>query len=170
MDEELRLSKRNDFVCRHYEIVADQSTEESSEKYPKKILDSPGCECFYKLDRKFKLPHGFINIFFLSSITNSSVANLNMTSIFSMCVKNFLSEKLHSATMIGYKYKLNAVDNGLILKLSGFDEKLPLILEIIIGTMKSLLTLVDKAVFDSFKKELKKNCLNCLNDGSLLNE
>lgn len=72
--------------------------------------------------------------------------------------------------MIGYSYKLNSVDNGLILKLSGFDEKLSFVLEIIVRTMKNLATLVDKTVFDSFKKELKKNCRNCLNDVSLLNE
>lgn len=93
-----------------------------------------------------------------------------MTSIYSMCVKNFLSDKLYPATIAGFNYKLHSVDNGLILRLSGFNEKLPLILDIITQIIKKLDTLVDKKVFETFKKELKKNCHNCLIDAGLLNE
>jgi nardilysin len=87
-----------------------------------------------------------------------------------MCVKNFLSEKLYAATIAGYSYKLNSVDDGLIMRLSGFNEKLPLIVDITTKIMKTLDRFIDKSVFETFKKELKKNCYNCLLDTSLLNE
>lgn len=85
-----------------------------------------------------------------------------------MCVKNLLSSQLYSATIVGYNYKLHSIDNGLVLRLSGFSEKLPLIVDIITRTMKNLH--IDKTVFETFRKELKRNCFNCLVDGSLLNE
>lgn len=171
---ELFLPKPNDFICKNFGIfgnsISNEKPNEKPSKYPRQIYDDRGCECFYKLDKKFKLPYGFVYVFFLSPITESCVVNLNMTSIYSMCVKNFLSDKLYPATIAGFNYKLHSVDNGLILRLSGFNEKLPLILDIITQIIKKLDTLVDKKVFETFKKELKKNCHNCLIDAGLLNE
>ena len=87
-----------------------------------------------------------------------------------MCVKNSVSDQLYPATIAGYSYKLHSVDNGLILRLSGFNEKLPLIVDIVTKTIKNLVTMIDKNVFETFKRELKKNCHNCLVDENLLNE
>lgn len=162
------MPKPNDFICRHFSLIPPGET--NVQKYPTKIFENSTCESFYKLDSQFNLPHGFVYVFFLSSVTESSVSNLNMTSIYSMCVKNFLSDKLYSATIAGYNYKLNSVDNGLILRLNGFSEKLLSIVDIITNSIKNLECSMDKTVFETFKKELKKNCHNCLNDGNLLNE
>lgn len=87
-----------------------------------------------------------------------------------MCVKNLLSEKLYAATVAGFTYKLNSVDDGIILKLSGFSEKLPLIVDTVTNVMSNLDMLMDKTAFETFRKELKKNCQNYLVDGNLLNE
>jgi nardilysin len=87
-----------------------------------------------------------------------------------MCVKNFLSDKLFAATIAGYNYKIHSVDDGIILRLSGFNDTLPLLIDTITKTMMNLSRLVDKNVFETFKNELKKNCHSCLADGNLLNE
>jgi nardilysin len=165
---ELYLPKTNDFICKNFGIFGNSLAEQS--KHPIKIIEEEACESYYKLDKKFKLPHGFVYVFMMSPITETSVVNLNMTSIYSMCVKNFLSEKLYPATIAGYNYKLHSVDNGLILRLSGFNEKLPLLVDIITKTVSNLINLMDKSVFETFRKELKKNFHNCLIDAGLLNE
>lgn len=126
------------------------------------IFKNEICKCFFKPDLKFSLPHAFIYIHFVSSLTHASVENLNMTAIYSMCVKSFLAEKLYPATLVGYSYKLNSVGDGLMLTLSGFDEKLPLILETITKAMKNITEIVDKHKFEDFKKDLRKNCYNFL--------
>ena len=168
LKNELYFPKPNEFICKNFGVFGNSMTENS--KYPRKIIDTKSCQCFYKLDKKFKLPHGYVYVFLMSPITETSVTNLNMTSIYSMCVKNFLSEKLYPATVAGYNYKLHSVDNGLILRLSGFNEKLSLLVDIITKTIFNLTTLMDKSVFETFRKELKKNFHNCLIDAGLLNE
>jgi nardilysin len=168
LKNELYLPKSNDFICKNFGIFGNSLAEQPM--FPRKLIDGEACECFYKLDKKFKLPHGFVNVFLMSPITETSVANMNMTSIYSMCVKNFLSEKLYPATIAGYNYKLHSVDNGLILRLSGFNEKLPLLVDIITKTVRNLVGMMDKSVFETFRKELKKNFHNCLIDAGLLNE
>lgn len=87
-----------------------------------------------------------------------------------MCVKNYLAERLFSATVAGYSYKLNSADDGLILKLNGFNEKLPSLLESITKAMINADDVISKFVFDSFKKELKKNCYNYIINSNLFNE
>lgn len=162
---ELYLPKKNEFICKSFGIFNNPS--EVCEKYPRKIFENDVCECYYEMDKKYKLPYGYIFIYFTSTMTQESVENLNMTSIYSMCVKNFLSEKLYPATLAGYTYKLNSIDNGMILRLSGFNEKLPHLIDII---TKEMLRAIDKNVFETFKKELRKNCHNCLMDLNILNE
>ena len=134
------------------------------------IHKSDFCKCFFKADHKFKLPHGFINIHFKSSLTETSVTNLNMTSIYSMCIKNFLSEKLYPATIAGYNYKLHSVENGLILRLSGFNEKLPMMVDLVTKAMTNIDGAIDSLVFETFQKELKKNCYNFIINSNLFIE
>jgi len=167
--KDLHLPTRNEFVCKSFELLSQPEGEVSS-KFPRKIFHNESCECYYKFDDTFKLPHGYIYVNLISHLTQQSAINLNMTSIYSMCVKNFLSEKLFQASVVGYHYKLNSVDSGLILRLDGFNEKLPLLLNIITKLMKDTCVLVDKTVYETFRKELRKNCHHCLMDLNLLNE
>lgn len=134
------------------------------------IYKNKFCKCFFKADDKFKLPHGFINIHFKSSLTESSVSNMNMTSIYSMCIKNFLAEKLYPATIAGYSYKLNSMESGVTLRLSGFSEKLPMIVDIITKAMTNINGAIDGSVFETFSKELKKNCYNFIINSVSFNE
>lgn len=134
------------------------------------IFKSKVCKCFFKADHEFKLPHGFIHVHFKSAMTESSTTFMNMTSIFSLCVKSFLSEKLYPATIVGYTYKLHSAEDGLVLKLNGFTEKLPLIVDIITKSMRNTDDVINKATFEIFKKELKKNCYNYIINSDLFNE
>lgn len=134
------------------------------------IFKNTFCKCFFKPDFKFKLPQGFVYVHFKSEMTEASVSNLNMTSIYSMCVKNYLMERLFSATVAGYNYKLNSGDDGLVLKLSGFNEKLPSLLDSILKALKNTDEVISKYAFDCFKKELKKNCYNYIINSNLFIE
>ncbi|CRL01365.1 CLUMA_CG014688, isoform A [Clunio marinus] len=163
------LPKPNNYICENFELF-ESSCEDESSAYPRRIFHNDACQCFHLLDNKFKLPLGFIYVYLMSEITESTVQNLNMTSIYSMCVKNFLSKELYPATIAGYNYKLHSVDDGLVLRTNGFNAKLPSIVDIITKTMNTFLNLIDLSVFETFKRELKKNFNNCLADENLLND
>lgn len=164
---DLLLPSRNRFLCRTFEIYLEPS--ESSD-VPVLITKTENCKCFHKLDRKFQLPYGVINIKFISSLTKQSVTNLNLTTIFTMCVKSLLLENLYPAKVVGYNYKISSIDSGLILLLSGFNEKLPILLDEIIRCMLSVGETTTKLMFDAFRKTLKKRYYNILINSHLLNE
>lgn len=156
--QEFALPSSNKFICKDFTIVRDEDSHEE----PYTIFKNDTCTCWFKPDHKFLLPHGYVHLQLTSPLTSSTVEYLNMTSIYSMCVKNYLTEKLYPATLVGYSYKLNSVETGLILRLSGFNEKLQLIVDLITKAMKNIDGILDKHVFDTFKKELRKNCYNYL--------
>ncbi|CRL01366.1 CLUMA_CG014847, isoform A [Clunio marinus] len=137
---------------------------------PLLMFQNDFCKSFFKPDTKFRLPHGFVYIHFRCNLTESSISNLNMTSIYSICIKNFLTETFYPATVAGYSYKLNSVDDGLILKLNGFSEKLPQLVEAIMNAIRSTNESIDISVFEAFAKELKKNCYNFLINSNFLSE
>lgn len=161
------LPSPNRFVCRIFEIYSE----------PAEVLDVPllittteSCKCFHKLDRKFQLPHGIINIKFISPLTKESVTNINMTTIFSMCVKSLLLESLYPAKVVGYNYKISSIDSGFVLLLSGFNEKLPVLLDEIIRCMLNVGETITKSMFETFRKNLRKHYYNMLINSHLLNE
>jgi nardilysin len=166
--KEFSLPSKNRFICRKFELLTEVDDQDLN--YPRMIYKSDFAKCFFKDDHKFKLPHGFIHIHFKSSLTEASVTNLNMTAIYSMCIKNFLAEKLYPATIAGYSYKLHSVENGLVLRLSGFSEKLPMIVDLITKAMGNFDDAIDSCVFETFRKELKKNCYNFIINSNLFVE
>ncbi len=93
-----------------------------------------------------------------------------MTTILTMCVKSLLLETLYPAKVVGYNYKLQSIDSGLIIQLSGFNEKLPTLLNEIIRCMLNVGESTTKFMFDSFRKNLRKQYYNILMNSSLLNE
>lgn len=165
--KDFSLPLKNRYICRKFEIISDPSDTFDE---PSLVFKNDSCKVFFKNDQKFQLPHGFIFAHFQSPLTKSSAINLNMTSIFSMCVKNFLAEKLYPATFAGYNYRLNSVEDGLVLKTSGFDEKLPSILDVATKALQNTDEVIDKLSFDVFKKELRKNCYNVIINSTLFNE
>lgn len=162
------LPTPNRFVCRIFEIYSEPT--ENAVDIPVLITKTENCKCFHKLDRKFRLPYGIINIKFISSLTKQSVTNLNMTTIFTMCVKSLLLENLYPAKVVGYNYKISSIDSGLILLVSGFNEKLPILLDEILRCMLNVGKNITKLMFDAFRKNLRKHYYNVLTNSYLLNE
>lgn len=165
---ELLLPSQNRFVCKIFEIYSEPV--ESDVNVPLLIRKTKNFKCFHKLDRKFQLPHGYINIKFISSLTKKSVTNINLTTIFTMCVKSLLLEKLYPAKVVGYNYKITSIDSGLILLLSGFNEKLPILLNEILRCMFNIGEKTTKTMFETFRKNLRKHYFNMLMDSFILNE
>lgn len=166
--KEFLLPYKNRFICKNFDLIPEPT--DFCLDFPQMISKNGFMKCFFKEDHKFNLPHGFIYIHFKSELTEASVTNLNMTSIYSMCIKNFLSEKLFPATIAGYSYKLNSVDDGLTLKLSGFSEKLPMIVDMVTKAMTHFDGAIDSLVFETFAKELRKNCYNYIMNSLAFNE
>lgn len=135
-----------------------------------KVFEDDVCECFYKLDGRFKLPHAFICLYLVSPMTIASVRAMTLTSLYSMIVKHYMSEKLYPAVCAGLGYQMYSEEKGMLLKLSGYNEKLPLLLDIITKDLKNIGGLMEATVFETYRKQFKKYSYNNLINSKFFNK
>lgn len=161
----------NDFVCTNFDIIykPTKSTCDSHEvAIPEKILSDSNMELWYKLDTKFLLPHGYINCYLESPNTFKSARNVVLSSMYSMIVKYYLSEKLYPAICAGLGYSINAAEKGLLIKLSGYNEKLKHLLDIISRELREITKKIEPKVFDTYLEQCRKNGYNNLINSKFL--
>lgn len=170
LNHELSMPSKNDFICNNFEIFALGKDPVIVPRYPEKILENNRVECFYKLDATFKLPHAFICLHLVSPETKSSVTQMVLTSLYSMIVKHYMVEKLYPAVVAGLGYQMNSEEKGMLLKVSGYNEKLPILLDIITMELKNIGELIEPEVFETYRKQFKKYCYNNLIDSKFFNK
>lgn len=139
-------------------------------QYPERLIVNDFFECFYKLDGRFKLPHAFIFVYLVSPRTISSVKQMVLTTLFSMISKHYMSEKLYPAVVAGLGYQLMSEEKGMLLKLSGYNEKLPVLLDIITKELKNIGEMIEPTVFQTYRNQFKKYCYNNLIDSKFFNK
>lgn len=164
LSSEFYIPLPNEFICSNFEIV--YKPQENHESHhvilPEKIIDNQKIELWYKLDNKFLLPYGFINCYLETPNTFKSARNMVLTSMYSLILKYYLDEKLYPAICAGLGYTINAAEKGLLIKLSGYNEKLLLLLDIITNELKEIPNKIESKVFETFHEQCRKNGYNNL--------
>lgn len=74
-----------------------------------------------------------------------------------MMIKDFLSTELYMAKEAGFHFDLHSYDDGIILRVNGFNQKLLNVFKIIQDAISDIDKIFDKHRFETFKKQLKKN-------------
>lgn len=124
----LALPQKNPFISEHLEP---KPLEE--ERYsPKKIEERPGFRLWHLQEPEFRVPKGITYIAIDSPNAVASVRHIVMTRL---CVEMFLdslSTDTYQAEMAGLGYNLYAHQGGVTLTLSGFTDKQPLLLKMIL--------------------------------------
>lgn len=159
----------NEFICTNFDIIHKPSDVSSNEvKLPVKIEEND-IELWYKLDEKFLLPHGYISCYLLSPRSYKSARNIVLTSLYSMTVKHYLTERLYPALCAGLGYTISAAEKGLLIKLSGYNEKLPLLLDIIAKELREIASRIEPSVFEMYREQCKRNGYNNLINSKFFN-
>lgn len=87
-----------------------------------------------------------------------------------MVTKHYMTEKLYPAVCAGLGYQMYSEEKGMLIKMSGYDEKLPLLLDIITKDLKTISGRMDTNVFETYRKQFKKHCYNNLISSKFLNK
>ncbi len=106
--------------------------EENAAALPALIQDLPGFRLWHKQDADFHLPKGIIYIAIDSPAAVASTRNIVKTRL---CVELLLeacNEAAYQAEIAGLGYNLYAHQGGVTLQLSGFAQKQPLLLALLL--------------------------------------
>ncbi|XP_034562091.1 nardilysin b [Notolabrus celidotus] len=153
----LHLPAENKFIATDFDL---KTSDCPDTEFPVRIVNNErGC-LWYKKDNKFKIPKAYIRFNLISPLIQKSPENLVLFDIFVNILAHNLAEPAYEADVAQLEYKLVAGEHGLVIRLKGFNHKLPLLLKLIVDHLAEFST--EPGVFTMFSEQLKKTYFNIL--------
>lgn len=122
-------------------------------KYPEKIFENEYIELWYKQDNQFKLPKTYVMFNFITRLPSTSVENYILLDLFLDSVVFLLSEDTYPAVMAQLSYGIRVFISGFELTFNGFNEKLPLLIDMVINCLKNYESIITKEIFIMMKSK-----------------
>uniref|UniRef100_A0A4X2LQL9 Nardilysin convertase n=1 Tax=Vombatus ursinus TaxID=29139 RepID=A0A4X2LQL9_VOMUR len=157
LNPDLHLPAENKYIATDFALKPFDCPET---EYPVKIVNTAqGC-LWYKKDNKFKIPKAYIRFHLISPLIQRSASNVVLFDIFVNILTHNLAEPAYEADVAQLGYKLVAGEHGLIVRVKGFNHKLPLLFQLIIDYLADFDS--TPAVFGMITEQLKKTYFNIL--------
>uniref|UniRef100_A0A8D0DY44 Nardilysin convertase n=1 Tax=Salvator merianae TaxID=96440 RepID=A0A8D0DY44_SALMN len=157
LSPDLHLPEENRFIATDFALKAPDCPQT---EYPVKILSTQqGC-LWYKKDDKFKIPKAYIRFHLISPLIQQSAKNVVLFDTFVNILAHNLAEPAYEADVAQLEYKLVAGEHGLIIRVKGFNHKLPLLFQLIIDHLADFSFTPE--VFEMITEQLKKTYFNIL--------
>ncbi|XP_042339712.1 nardilysin-like [Plectropomus leopardus] len=157
LNPELHLPAENKFIATDFTL---KTSDCPDTEFPVRIVNNErGC-LWYKKDNKFKIPKAYIRFNLISPMIQKSPENLVLFDLFVNILAHNLAEPAYEADVAQLEYKLVAGEHGLVIRLKGFNHKLPLLLKLIVDHLAEFTA--EPGVFNMFSEQLKKTYFNIL--------
>lgn len=153
------LPEPNPYLCERFDPLP---LQEGSELPPQLIQELPGFRLWFKQEHDFRVPKGGVYVAIDSPHAVSSSRNIVKTRLCVEMLLEAINESAYPAEIAGMSYNLYAHQGGVTLQLSGFSEKQPLLLNLILERFKNRQFKPER--FDNIKALLLRNWRNAAED------
>ncbi|EFY90749.1 a-pheromone processing metallopeptidase Ste23 [Metarhizium acridum CQMa 102] len=133
---ELHLPHKNNFIPNKLEVEKKEVSKPALA--PRVLRNDQGARTWWKKDDTFWVPKANVFVSLQSPIFHASVGNCVKATLFTQLVEDALEEYSYDAALAGLQYSDSLDTRGLCIKLSGYNEKLPVMLEQVVNTMRGL--------------------------------
>jgi len=155
---QLFLPQANPFIPQSFEL-----TQTSAQDIPTTLIDEAGLRLWYYPEQEFRLPKAKVFINLHNQDVAESAKDRIIAQLFSHSVNELISSYTYPAYVAGLNYQLHASGRGLELSMSGYHDKLHVLLEKIVNTMASLSAEnVSEEEFKRYQAQLKRRLENQL--------
>ena len=153
-DPQLAIPAANEFIP---ENLAVKPLEKQTE-IPVRVVATPLLELWFKQDDRWRLPHADFYFSVRSPHANSDPRESVLTDLFIEVVKDSLNEYSYPAGLADLDYQLYRHSRGFSVRMSGFDDKQPVLLRRLGETLRR--PQVDEKRFAAAKDELLRDLRN----------
>lgn len=153
---ELHLPHVNQFIATKLEVEKKEVKEPAIS--PKLIRNDELARIWYKKDDQFWVPKANLFISCRNSLTTSTAENCVMARIYTDIVKDALEEYSYDAELAGLGYSVSSGNTGLDILVSGYNDKLSVLLEKVLLTMRDLEVKPDR--FEIIKERMLRGLKN----------
>lgn len=143
------IQSENKYLTTNFTILPLETTM----KYPEKIFENKYIELWYKQDNQFKLPKTYVMFNFITRLPSTSVENYMLLDMFLDSVIFLLSEDTYPAVMAQLSYGIRVFISGFELTFNGFNEKLPLLIDMVINCLKNYESIITEEIFIMIKSK-----------------
>ncbi|MEJ2762742.1 insulinase family protein [Photobacterium sp. MCCC 1A19761] len=155
----LKLPERNPYLCEQLDPLP---LAPQAELPPQLIQDLPGFRLWYKQEHEFRVPKGVVYVAIDSPHAVSSPRNIVKTRVCVEMLLEAINESAYPAEIAGMSYNLYAHQGGVTLQLSGFSEKQPLLMQLLLDRFAN--RTFDPDRFDNIKAQMLRNWRNSAED------
>lgn len=153
---DLHLPHKNHFIPTQLEVEKKDVKEPA--KTPKLIRNEEGVRTWWKKDDRFWVPKAKIFIMLRTPLVNVTPANRVRTVLYAELVSDALVEYAYDAELAGLVYGLGTSAHGLQIQISGYNDKIAVLLEKVLVTLRDLEVRADR--FAVVKERLQRHFQN----------
>ncbi|KAJ8928146.1 hypothetical protein NQ314_019326, partial [Rhamnusium bicolor] len=154
---ELDIPSPNPYLTTDFSILPDV---ENHPDYPQKVLNSALLEMWYRKDQKFKLPLAYYNFYLISPLAIESVSSPVLLDMLINLLVVAITEEVYPATNADLFHNFSMHEKGFMIKVSGYNEKLPLLIEVISEYLVTIHDHLTEDMFDAVKDKVIKSYYN----------
>lgn len=152
----LHLPHKNNFIPSQLEVEKRDISEPA--RAPRVVRNDAVARTWWKKDDTFWVPRANVIVSLKTPVIHSSAENNVKARLFTDLVRDALEEYSYDAELAGLQYSVGLDSRGLILDISGYNDKLPVLLEQVATAMRDLNISDDR--FDIVKERLTRGYNN----------
>ncbi|MCG3200558.1 MAG: Protease 3 [Gammaproteobacteria bacterium] len=134
IDAGLALPAPNPFIPENTEL---KTADADATAIPARIDQQPGYELWFKQDEAFKQPRADFYFSVRTPAANDSAEHAVLTSLYTQLVSDELNEFSYAAQLAGLSYSLYPHIRGFTVRISGYEDKLALLLTRIVEALRN---------------------------------
>lgn len=154
--KELHLPHKNDFVPT--QLTVERKPVEEPTKVPKLIRNDDAIRLWWKKDDHFWVPKASLKALLRTPLLGITPENTVKAAMYTMLVSDELNEYSYDAEIAGLEWDLDDSTRGLHISISGYNEKMPVLLEKVLTCMKNIVVKPDR--FQIIKERLLRGYRN----------
>ncbi|KAF2235935.1 LuxS/MPP-like metallohydrolase [Viridothelium virens] len=132
----LHLPHKNEFIPTRLEV--ERKEVDKPAKAPKLIRRDANVRTWFKKDDQFWVPKTNLHIFLRTPLLHATPLTSVLTRLYRELVEDALSEYAYDAEIAGLDYDIGNQFQGLDIRVAGYNDKLPLLLEKVLLTVRDL--------------------------------
>ncbi|KAK4699534.1 insulysin, partial [Phenoliferia sp. Uapishka_3] len=134
----LALPEPNPFIPGNLEVVQCSPGSDQNLKRPTLIRQTPTSRLFYQQDTTWLIPRASAFFDLHSPNADTSPAAAVKTQIFASLVEEALADTTYDASLAGLDYSVGSDQDGLQIRVSGYSQKLDVLLDVVMRKIKDL--------------------------------
>jgi len=134
--DKLHLPHKNQFIPTKLEVEKKDVKEPALA--PRIVRNDQLVRTWYKKDDTFWVPKANLIVSCKSPIVYATAENAAKARLFTDLVRDALEEYSYDAELAGLQYSVSLDSRGLFIEVSGYNDKLPVLLEQVLITMRDL--------------------------------